>query len=354
MITNVPNAEELRTVSLRLYFKAWAEISDIVTEWEQISGLPTPQWSVERGHFYVDQADAPEGESIEEWRDYIEAAQSDLQGIYTLIQQSQEIGLKARICEVSPYLLLKSTDIKAADPNSNTWDFTDFPTLDAAELVRVHNIFCGTILSKEFQTQYDEIRKNRNKISHLGIFRRSIDPQIIIDILQMSYQELYPDRRWMDDRLHFATLHRCSNYTDSDYNERTSLFHELWRLLPGLSDAQFRWLMGNDREETRYVCHSCTSDARLGGIEPYESDVPTAYRIDGSLAVRCMICDGVYLMRSGKCPNDECGSELLSAEPESEGACMECAWTDEDRIRNERWRAEAPLSAPWPSATKDE
>jgi hypothetical protein len=57
------------------------------------------------------------------------------------------------------------------------------------ELIRIHNTFCSTSLSKDFQIQYEEIRRNRNKISHLGIYR------------QMNYAELYPGRRWMDDRL---------------------------------------------------------------------------------------------------------------------------------------------------------
>jgi len=292
VIENIPTADELLTVSLRLYFKAWSEITTIVTEWERYSGLSTPDWSPERGFFYLDGENGSGDDTTSEWRDYIEAAQSDLQGIYTLIQQSQEIGLKARICEISPYLLLKRTDVKATDPNTYTWDFTDFPTIDASELIRVHNTFCSTLLSKDFQTMFDEIRRNRNKISHLGIYRRAIDPQVIIDILQTHYKELYPERRWMEDRLHFATLHRWADYADSDYNERSDLFHELWLLLPGLSDAQYSWLMGHDREELRFICFSCSSHARLGGHQPYETDVPTAFRIGETLNVRCVICDG--------------------------------------------------------------
>lgn len=330
MIENIPTADELLTVSLRLYFKAWSEVTTIVTEWKRYSGLATPDWSPERGFFYLDADDGSGDLTTTEWRDYIEAAQSDLQGIYTLIQQSQEIGLKARICAISPYLLLKRTDVKAADPNTYTWDFTDFPTIDASELVRVHNTFCSTTLSNGFQTMFDEIRRNRNKISHLGIYRRAIDPQVIIDILQMHYSELYPGRRWMEDRLHFATLHRWANYADSDYNERSDLFHELWLLLPGLSEAQYSWLMGHGREESRFICFSCSSDARLGGHQPYETDVPTAFRIGETFNVRCVICDGTYPMTEGSCPDDECGSGLLSGEAESEGKCMHCGWSHEE------------------------
>src|SRR5262249_24578531 len=154
---NVPEADDLRTVSLRLYFKAWAEMAAIVTEWEEYGHLM----------YSEETQDALEQELTTGWKEYIGRAQSDLQGIYTLIQQSQEIGIKALICEVSPYLLIKRTDVRASA--SNTWDFTDFPTVDAVELIRVHNIFCATPFSKDFQTQYDEIRRNRNKIYHLGI-----------------------------------------------------------------------------------------------------------------------------------------------------------------------------------------
>jgi hypothetical protein len=345
VIDNVPTAEELRTVSLRLYFKAWADITEIVTEWLQVYDVRTIGWSLEEGHYYVEPDDSPMSEGSSEWREYIQAAQSDLQGIYTLIQQSQEIGLKARICEVSPYLLLKRTDVKPAEANTNTWDFTDFPTIDAAELIRVHNTFCSTVLSTDFQKQYDEIRRNRNKISHLGIYKRSIDPQLIIDILQMHYAELYHGRRWMDDRLHFATLHRWADYADGDFNERTGLFNELWRVLPWLSDSQFKWLMGHDRQEPRYICHCCAADARLGGNEPYADDVPTAYLIGEALEVRCVICDKLHAMKPGDCPNDQCGCELLSAETESDGACMQCGSTTEDWEAEQRRRS-CPGSEP--------
>jgi hypothetical protein len=35
VIENVPSADELRSISLRLYFKAWADTVRIITEWEE-------------------------------------------------------------------------------------------------------------------------------------------------------------------------------------------------------------------------------------------------------------------------------------------------------------------------------
>jgi hypothetical protein len=127
VIENVPTSEELRTVSLRLYFKAWADITEIVIEWLQLSEVRPISWSPEKGHYYVEPHNGRLVEGSSEWREYIQAAQSDLQGIYTLIQQSQEIGLKARICEVSPYLLLKRTDVKPAEAKHQYVGFHRLP-----------------------------------------------------------------------------------------------------------------------------------------------------------------------------------------------------------------------------------
>jgi hypothetical protein len=328
MIKNIPTADELRLVSLRLYFKAWADTTGIITEWAEYGH---PREDAETG------ADAA-------WKEYVATAQSDLQGIYTLIQQSQKIGLKARLCEVSPYLLLKRTDVKPADSEKSVWDFTDFPTIDASELIRLHNTFCSTVISKEFQSLYDEIRRGRNKISHLGIYRESIEPKIIIDILQLHYSELYPGRRWMEDRLHFAALGRWADYADGDFNERTGLFNELGHLLPELSDAQFKWLMGHTRDEERYVCHECTVTAGIGNTGFASSDLPTAYRTDED-RVRCVICDVEYAIRpSPKCPVTGCGCGLQSAATRHEGLCMKCGWAPEEWEEAQRRQAAYKLT----------
>ena len=77
MIKNIPTAEELRLVSLRLYFKAWADTTNITTEWAEYG-----EWATES----LDEGE--ESDSQAGWEQYIAAAQSDLQGIYTLVQQN--------------------------------------------------------------------------------------------------------------------------------------------------------------------------------------------------------------------------------------------------------------------------
>ena len=247
---------------------------------------------------------------------------------------------KARICDVSPFLLLKRTDVRPTEGEQNVWDFTDFPTLDASELIRIHNMFCSTTLSKEFQAKYEEIRRGRNKISHLGIYRQNLEPLEIIDILQMHYRELYPGRRWMEDRLHFAALGKWADFAfDSDFNERTGLFNELYHLIPELTDEQFRLLMGHDRDEDSFICHECGHRAGLGNTNPYPSDVPTAYRV-GDDRVRCVICDEESAMKSAApCPVTDCKCEWQSGQKGHEGLCMKCGWAPEEWNESDRGKA---------------
>lgn len=56
----MPSAEDLETISLRLFFNAWSSVTAIVTEFNQIIGNPQEEES--------------------EWAVYAESAQNDLQG----------------------------------------------------------------------------------------------------------------------------------------------------------------------------------------------------------------------------------------------------------------------------------
>lgn len=327
MIENVPTAADLQLVSLRLYFRAWADTTSIITDWAEYGMLVTENNSGD--------------EDNPEWHQYIEAAQSDLQAIYTLIQQSQEIGVKARICEVSPFLLLKRTDIKAVDEKNGRWDFTDFPTLDASELTRVHNIFCATTLSKEFQAIYEDIRRSRNKISHLGSYKQRIEPQAIIDILQAQYSELYPDRHWMKDRLDFAALGRWGDsFSGNDFNERTALFSELSHLVPILSDQQYKRLTGHERTEPNFLCHECGIDASL--LDFNIDHVPTAFMADAA-HVRCIMCGREHAtQKAAPCPVTDCGCEFQSIGDGFIGQCMACGWEPEAWSKEQERKAKKP------------
>src|SRR6266849_4499472 len=120
MIVDIPTPEELARSSLDLLNMAWDSACEI------IAGLENSQ--------------------VKEWdddgsaqREYHAASQPSLANALMVIQQAQELGLKARIAAVSPYLLIAGDPRGWPKGSANDVSFSEFRTIDASDLIRVHN-----------------------------------------------------------------------------------------------------------------------------------------------------------------------------------------------------------------------
>lgn len=304
MITNVPTWEDLQTISLQLYFKAWANAVEIITEFDEVY---------------------PEGTDWkEEWESYVAAAQSDLQSVYTLIQQSQEIGIKALIARVSPFLLLKRPEAKASAPDG-AYDFSDFQTIDASELVRVHNIFCDAKLSDDFARDFETLRRERNKIAHIGLFNRTLTPEDLVDLLIKQYQQLYPGRAWLVDNVTFVSKRRWADIGDYDeWSPVGQTLYELWKILPRVTPAQFEVILGHSYDEERMICPDCghALERFTDGSEPYAADVPTAYQTEAE-KMACVACAETFSLIAKRCDPENCDG-TFAAVADGSIFCVTC------------------------------
>ena len=329
MILNVPTAQDLETISLQLYFNAWGEVASIVTDFN--------------GMVYEPDEDVLQAK----WEQYVDAAQTDLQGIYTLIQQSQEIGIKALIAKVSPFLLLRRHTTAPLVPNTLQFDFSDFPTLEASELIRAQSVFCDQPLSPRFAEEFEKLRRGRNKIAHLGLFNQHLDPSEMVQLLFDQYRELYPGRAWLPDRLHFASAKDrfAGDLIDAgDWSHEGAVLNELWELRQELTDEQAAMVFGHSAEEQRYICPPCglALGRHTAGSEPYAKDVPTAFT-NSPHSVRCAMCLQEHPTKIGVCADPECEGRRLSAHPEYREECLSCGHTPEDMIPwEERIKRQSP------------
>src|SRR5215469_15385811 len=147
MLKNVPTPDGMEQAALRLYFTAWDHVSGIISEMSQID-TETLSLQDDGSIIHVrDDSDITE---------FITRAQPDLQLAYTLIQQSQEIALKAKICAMSPFLLLLGSDVRTW-PKTDA-DFAQFRTIDASDLIKVVNTICPQGISSHFANLYQQIR----------------------------------------------------------------------------------------------------------------------------------------------------------------------------------------------------
>lgn len=327
MITNIPVAAELEEASLRLYFTAWSSLLEIMKEKLEIMERKLDEY--------------PDATTFkDEIEDYIGRAQPDLQMIYSFIQQSQELGLKAKLCSISPFLLLLGQDVRSWAKSSG--DFSSFRTIDASDLMRVaYAIFPGAF-SDEFKQQYENVRGNRNKIQHLGAYRNKIDPLALIDILVNHYAELYPGRKWLPDRLSHQSRTRWSSFYNHRWNERSTVMAELPEVFDILTNQHYKKLFGFTKNTRRYSCISCINDTRNMAES---GDMHTATLIESRDKVYCHLCENEYQIRRVQCKNPECKSNVIGNDAENMDMCLLCE-SDNESSNHEGDLAGCQVQAP--------
>ena len=107
-VLNLPTEETLRDFAFALHFEAWERLQDIIQDFSLVY-------------------EGGKDEFPNEWREYLEHSSRDLETIINLIAQASEIGMKAILCGVSPYLLL----LGQSEPLKSSKGDIDFSELSA-------------------------------------------------------------------------------------------------------------------------------------------------------------------------------------------------------------------------------
>ena len=295
MLQNVPNAEELEATALRLYFEAWRQIITIMSDI-----LDNPQFvvtvlndklvAIEDEHGEIELED-----SRRDLEEFVRLAQPDLQLCYALVQQCQELALKAIVCKESPFLLLLGSDVRAWGANK---DFTDLRTIDASDLVKVVNGIRPQPLSDLFVTTFNDLRRGRNKIAHLGSFKDHIDPLTIVSILVDHYLEFYPDRNWLRDSYMVEISHRYRVFLSDDFTETTAVLNRLAILEEAISEGRRRQLLGFSKTARLFQCRDCRE---TGSIEFYHDTAATLSLEKGHHSATCRLCEATFKVTRKQC-----------------------------------------------------
>ena len=250
MIVGVPDYDQLQETAVGWLNLAWEITIEEVRDYHE-AGFIFEELGNEYGGKRVDAAVSQ----------YWKAAQYKLNNAISLLQQSLEIFLKARIAEVSPYLLI------AGDPHS--WpkadssgeiDFSNFRTLDAVQLTRVVKLVSKHNVTDSFVEFYDRLRKTRNKISHLNAGQVQAEAKaILIDVLT-AYKHLFPNGTWIAFRKQHldATVQISSeNLMDPEDWSHDRITWELDAALDELSPKYIKKFFGYDTRKCGMRCPKC-------------------------------------------------------------------------------------------------
>ncbi len=252
-----------------------------------------------------------------------QSAQRTLATSLLLTHQGCELLLKGRIAHVSPYLLL-SSDIKQwpRASTNNDVSFEDIRTIDAQDLIRLHDIVSAKPLSGEFRNGYTALRQKRNTVAH-GISKsiQFTSKEMLKSILEIVH-ELLPTEKWFSLR-----RNRLENNADSVLYPGESVDHhefvltrEALILIQEFDRKDLIRYFRFDKRRRRYYCPTCTTydcieyldGPRLGVLEPNSPQSKVLY---------CFVCGEKHEVIRTKCIHEDCKGNVIS---KSDNQCLTC------------------------------
>lgn len=313
-LLNIPSADNLDRFARSLYFEALNRLILIKESFE------TSFEGGSRAHPI-------------EWSEYIKSSHGDLDSINNFFAQAIEIGLKVRICRVSPFILLIGP-VNNFNKSHSEIDFTDFRTIDAADLPSMVNTFCSEPISDSFISLFERLRRSRNKSIHLGLKPDFWTFEQTTENLVSIFESLWKSKRFLFEWSEAESVGRHAFFHDGRYSSsKSTVFSQLPDLIGMLSKGQFKRLMGREKSVRRYFCMHCLDDASVKWMDWTQEDgVKTAYLTHEGGRLECIMCGNVSPVFRGSCKNTDCRGNVIVPYDVADfgGTCHSCGDQGDD------------------------
>lgn len=299
MIKNIPTAEDFYISGKELLDFSWDVVAKLLTDLD------------ESKYYGIDPQDISEN--------YWYSAKRRLTTALSITQQGVEFLLKGKITQISPFLLIADPPKKWPSPyESGDLDFSQFRTIDAQDLIRVHDTFSDELMPSNFIEKSRELRDKRNLIMH------SVDKNItvyvtdVIESLLFMHKALFPNETWAALRLDFLRNAPDAELGSVEYATNRVCW-ELSLVIGLLKPAQVKEFFNIDKKQRKYICPVCLFDANTDAEFEYKLAVLTPKSAE-STSLYCPVCNDTYSVVRENC-NNECPGNVIS----DKGVCLTCS-----------------------------
>ena len=319
MITEVPTAHDFAQASVAALNLAW----DVAAELSWRYSIAIDSESYDKDEI----SDA-----------YWSRAQQRLGNAISLVQQGLELAIKSRIASVSPFLLIANRSDSLPPSCATGIPFSDFKTIDAKDLIRVHDVFAEHPLSGECRAFLERNRRLRNQLIHgVGKADRITERQIFADVLRAIHLLPGLAASWPKARLDYLTSQTSESAIGVDDYPLSRVLEEFAAVVKLLRRKDLFDFVHFDNKARRYICPSaCYSDMswnrafrsrdmiRLAQIRPNSPHSATVF---------CFVCGKSSAVVRSACKNGECPSNVIGiiededfrgAEDEKPQVCLVC------------------------------
>lgn len=301
MITEIPTDEEFHDAGVNLLYLAWSLAMDLIRgSEEKYTGAEL------------------DDDSLEE---YWQKSQTALGNAFSLIQQAMELGIKARIAAVSPFVLIAAEHGKWGDA-----PFSDFRTIDATDLVRVHNAITTPPLDDRFKAFFDDVRRRRNRLMH-SVPKDSFDARTLVVNVLTAAESLFGDTPWPQRCLALEDESRTT-LLDGGENARNNVMGEIELVLDYLQPAETKRFFGLDKKGRLYLCPECFSAANKDFTDDFPALAQLESKAPGETSLRCAACGTVSPVERRACEAKACRGNVLN----DEGMCLVCQHYSTDEV----------------------
>lgn len=303
MIVDVPVPSDYHTAGVNQLYLGWQIAMQTLNEYDQAM-------------------DYGGDDAVDAQTEYWKRAQPALANAYSLIQQGMELALKGRIATVSPLLLIGDPGDWTGRAATEDVSFGEFRTLDAADLVKVHNCVIAPALDDRFKAFWDEVRRERNKIMH-SASPKTLAPVDVVRAILVAAETLFGDERWpprlleMENDGGLAVLGFNDNVTNQVMSQvETAMEH--------LTPAEAKRFFGFDKGRRAYLCPACHSAANKDWQEEWPHLAQFPSRARGATRLACIVCEVETEVERRPCEDPDCKGDVIS-----DDRCLTCTRSQE-------------------------
>lgn len=273
--------------------------------------------------------------TLEEAGQYVNIEEEDVEAFWEtarqrvltsliIAQQGVELAIKGKLVVHSPYLLISGNHSDwPKDKKGTGISFSEFRSIDAHDLIKVHDTVHEDKFDDEFTRLFNKLRKLRNKAMHTVDAQLSVSAQEVVVILLEVHEHLYPDGSWVSTRRDFLYESPATQiYFNNDHVEGL-VAKEFLTVFNYLSRSQVNRFFGINKNQRLYICPECKYESeKYEVIEPkYAVLKPNTPE---SESLYCFVCNKSHPVTRSDCEDEECPGNVISGEY---GYCCTCGET---------------------------
>lgn len=298
MIKDIPTKSDFDAIGCALLDQSWDIVAVLLTQLQDAKG-----W------IDVEAEDA-----------YWQLSNTKLSTALAIAHQGAEFLLKGRIADVSPLLLILNAPREWPKPGPDgNIAFSQFRTVDAQDIVRLHDGCAATPLDKDFATSFEALRIRRNSIMHSVNPDVKVNATMLIDEILTIYKSLMPAIRWVDARREALSDSSASHLWTAEGIE-VSVVREFNAIKDLLTPKSMLQNFGFDKKRRAYICSNCTfSTCAEDGFQSRSATLlsksPTCEEL------HCFICNQTENVERTECTDADCNGNVISTEWDK---CLTC------------------------------